>query len=153
MIGVEGFRSAVAVAILTALVASGAYPSRAEDTQAPASREQSGAALYQQYCGACHGADAGGTGPMAPALREPPPDLTRIASRRGGVFPEAEIERIIDGRDPIVSHGTRDMPVWGRRFTEGMPPSAAAEAERRGQAILLVRYLRSIQVTEAPAGP
>lgn len=153
MTGIDGFRSGAAVAVLTALLAFGASSSGAEDTQAPESREQSGAALYLQYCGACHGADAGGKGPMAPVLREPPPDLTRIALRRDGVFPEAEIARIIDGRDPIVSHGTSDMPVWGRRFTEGMPPSAAAEAERRGQAILLVSYLRSIQVTDAPAGP
>ena len=153
MIGIDLFRSGATVGVLTALLAFGASSTRAEDTRAAESREQSGAALYQQYCGACHGADADGKGPMAPVLREPPPDLTRIASRRDGVFPEAEIARIINGSDPIVSHGTSEMPVWGKRFTEGMPPSAAAEAERRGQAILLVSYLRSIQVTDSPAGP
>ena len=94
---------------------------------------------------------ADGRGPVAPVLREPPPDLTRIAARRGGVFPEAQLARIIDGRDPIVSHGSREMPVWGRRFSAGMPPSAQAEAVRRGQTILLVNYLRTMQVTEPEA--
>ncbi len=139
-------------ALTAALLVLGAAPGRAEDPRPPDSRAQSGAALYQQYCGACHGIQADGMGPMGPVLREPPPDLTRIAVRRGGTFPEAELVRIIDGRDPIVSHGSRDMPVWGRRFDEGMPPSAQAEATRRGQTILLVNYLRTIQVNEPDAG-
>ncbi len=58
-----------------------------------------------------------------------------------------------DGRDSIVSHGSREMPVWGRRFAAGMPPSAQAEAVRRGQTIPLVHFLRTIQVTEPEASP
>lgn len=148
----DAFRVLTSAALTAALLGLGAAPGRAEDPPPP-SRDQSGAQLYRQYCGACHGPQADGQGPMAPALRQPPPDLTRIAERRGGVFPEAQLARIIDGRDPIVAHGSREMPVWGRRFSEGMPPSAQAEAVRRGQTILLVNYLRTIQANEPAAEP
>lgn len=133
----------VAMGVLgAALLAWSALPGGAEETQ----RERSGEELYRQYCGACHGINADGKGPVAPVLSSPPADLTRIASRRDGVFPEAAVIRIIDGRDPIVSHGPQDMPVWGERFAEGIPPSVGAEVAARGHAILLVEYLKSIQV-------
>lgn len=44
------------------------------------------------------------------------------------------------------------MSNWCRqRLPERTPPSAQAEAVRRGQAILLVNYLRTIQVLEPEA--
>lgn len=46
-----------------------------------------GAAAYQDYCAICHGSRALGDGPIAPELEVPPPDLTLIAARNGGVFP------------------------------------------------------------------
>ncbi len=145
-------RRAVSGALVAGLLGLWALPTGAEDPQQPTQQEQSGAELYRQYCGACHGIHADGKGPVAPVLREEPSDLTRIASRRGGIFPEAELLRIIDGRDPVVSHGPQDMPVWGERFAEGIPPSLGAETARRGHAILLVEYLKAIQVMEPPAG-
>jgi mono/diheme cytochrome c family protein len=140
-------------ALAAALLALGAMPGGAEEQEAGATRADIGAELYQQHCGACHGIYGDGKGPVAPVLREAPSDLTRIAARRGGIFPEAEMMRVIDGRDPIVSHGPRDMPVWGKRFAEGMAPSAGAEAARRGYAMLLVEYLKTIQVTEPEESP
>ncbi len=78
-----------------------------------------GPALYRAYCAVCHGSDATGNGPMAPALRVPPPDLTRIAERNGGLFPMARVERIIAGEEPLASgHGTREMPLWGPIFCQ-----------------------------------
>ena len=78
-----------------------------------------GPALYKAYCAVCHGSDATGHGPMAPALKAPPPDLTRIAERNGGVFPMARVERIIAGEEPLPSgHGTREMPLWGPIFSQ-----------------------------------
>ena len=56
-----------------------------------------GAEMFQQYCASCHGTSADGKGPVAPALKTLPADLTRIAARRGGEFPDAEISRWIDG--------------------------------------------------------
>lgn len=71
--------------------------------------------------------------------------VRRIAARRGGVFPEAEILRIIDGRDPIVAHGSREMPIWGREFGLVGNPGAASESSARGHAQLLIQYLRTLQ--------
>jgi mono/diheme cytochrome c family protein len=78
-----------------------------------------GPALYKAYCAVCHGSDATGNGPMAPALKVTPPDLTRIAERNGGLFPMARVERIIAGEEPLTSgHGTREMPLWGPIFSQ-----------------------------------
>jgi mono/diheme cytochrome c family protein len=71
-----------------------------------------------QYCSACHGINGRGDGPAALAIRAPALDLTRIAQRRGDRFPEAEIAAHIDGSIVIRAHGSRDMPIWGRRFGE-----------------------------------
>jgi mono/diheme cytochrome c family protein len=104
-----------------------------------------GATQYATYCAACHGADARGEGPVASALKTPPPDLTRIAARRGGVFPTGEIARFIDGRFDVTAHGPREMPVWGERFTEGIPEPGVGDEVSRGRVVTLVAYLQSIQ--------
>ena len=56
---------------------------------------------------------------MALSFKIPPPDLTRIALRHGRVYPDALVERIIAGEEPLpTGHGTRDMPVWGPIFSQ-----------------------------------
>ncbi len=96
-------------------------------TDAPA---ESGKALFTRYCSTCHGADAAGDTPLAKLLATPPPDLTGIAQRQGGWFPEDVVLATIDGR--FVAHGTREMPVWGTLLD-------------RGQLRLLTEHLYSIQ--------
>jgi mono/diheme cytochrome c family protein len=100
---------------------------------------------FVQYCSSCHGVDGRGHGPVAPALRLPPPDLTRLSQRHGGTFPEAEITSHIDGRTVVPAHGSRDMPVWGRRFGEKYGEDSLCEEFVRGHLLVLVDYLRSIQ--------
>lgn len=140
--------SVFATALLLAFSA-GANPPVGAD--APPS---TGEELFRLHCGACHGMDAKGDGPVAPALTQKPADLTRIAERRSGVFPTAEILRIVDGRNVAVAHGTREMPVWGKRFGEALEPGLAAETVRRGTAQVIVDYLATLQVKEpAPAAP
>ncbi len=104
-----------------------------------------GAESYHQYCASCHGADGRGNGPAAGALRVPPADLTRIAARRGGTFPEAEIATFIDGRFELAAHGTREMPVWGRKLGEPIAPGVQHDEMVRGRIDTLVEYLKSIQ--------
>lgn len=104
-----------------------------------------GADHFQRYCASCHGLDARGAGPAARALRTPPADLTRIAARRGGRFPDAEIATYIDGRFELPAHGTRDMPVWGERFQERFAPDTQPDEIVRGRLMVLVEYLKSIQ--------
>jgi mono/diheme cytochrome c family protein len=74
---------------------------------------------YQSNCASCHGIGAKGDGPMSAELKKRPTDLTVLAKKNNGVFPLNSVYRIIDGRNAIASHGTREMPVWGYRF---VPP-------------------------------
>ncbi len=100
---------------------------------------------FATHCAACHGADGRGAGPAAPALRTPPADLTKIAARRGGDFPADEIAAWIDGRLAPTAHGTREMPVWGYRFAEGLPQGDLTQDLVRGRILTVVEYLSSIQ--------
>jgi mono/diheme cytochrome c family protein len=108
---------------------------------APAATEADGAALFRSYCASCHGVNGKGDGPMAGQLRQMPADLTRFATRNGGVFPEAKVARIVDGRD-VAAHGASDMPVWGNVFKRA-PDGDAARVRARIAAI--VTFLASIQ--------
>jgi Cytochrome C oxidase, cbb3-type, subunit III len=83
---------------------------------------------YQSSCAACHGADGKGTGPVAAALSTKPADLTTLAKRNNGVFPFGRIYDTIDGRVEVGSHGTRDMPVWGFRFSPAPIPGFSPQA-------------------------
>jgi mono/diheme cytochrome c family protein len=107
-----------------------------------------GAELYRHYCATCHGADATGDGPMAPALVLQPPDLTTLTVRFGGAFPMQRVIDRIDGQDPLVAHGS-PMPVYGP-FFEGVQ-NIALKAPN-GQPVLvsapiadLITFLLEIQ--------
>jgi mono/diheme cytochrome c family protein len=101
-----------------------------------------GPALFKAYCASCHGVDAKGNGPLAPALKAFPPDLTRISVRYDGMFPLTRIERIIAGDEQLLrGHGSSDMPVWGPIFSQ-------VEQDRdlgRVRIDNLTKYLRDIQ--------
>ena len=101
--------------------------------------------IYRQYCASCHGLDGKGTGPSATALKTPPPDLTML-QKSGEKFPWAEVLTAIDGEKTVPSHGTRDMPIWGRafRYTAKTPPKDSVIYG-------LMKYIESIQVNAAPA--
>jgi mono/diheme cytochrome c family protein len=104
-----------------------------------------GAELFVTYCASCHGADALGDGPAAFALSPSPPDLTRIAERSGGEFPESSIAMKIDGRFDLPTHGSREMPIWGARLADEMPGFATGDEVARGRIASLMEYLRSLQ--------
>jgi mono/diheme cytochrome c family protein len=116
---------------------------------APASAqdETQGEALFGFYCATCHGNRAIGNGPMSPSLVVAPANLTALSASNGGVFPTARVIMRIDGRDPLVSHGSM-MPVYGD-FFEGTDVATKAET---GQPIMtsqpivdLLAFLQSIQ--------
>jgi mono/diheme cytochrome c family protein len=77
---------------------------------------------YESSCASCHGATGKGDGPMAQDLVAKPTDLTRLAKRNDGVFPAQRVYEIIDGREAVKAHGTREMPIWGKRFRATIPP-------------------------------
>jgi mono/diheme cytochrome c family protein len=112
----------------------------------PPLRSQSGLKLYQQLCASCHGVEGYGDGPVAPSIKVPVPDLTRLAARDGGEFPREDVRLVIDGRSDRRAHGPRDMPVWGWQLYESRNNNdAAARAQTNALIDQLVRYLESIQ--------
>jgi mono/diheme cytochrome c family protein len=123
------------------LVACASTQPGASDT-----RTLSGAKTYETYCASCHGAGAEGDGPVAPLIKVPVPDLTRIAQRHGSEFPTEDVRRTIDGRWDRRAHGARDMPVWGWRFFDAFNIDEYSERRRVDATIdNLVAYLQSIQ--------
>ena len=108
---------------------------------------ETGAELYRVHCATCHGIEASGQGPMVGVLTVKPVNLTALTATNDGVFPTERVVRRIDGRDPLVSHGS-PMPVYGY-FFEGEDTAIKAPS---GQPIMtslpiadLVAYLKSIQ--------
>jgi mono/diheme cytochrome c family protein len=101
-----------------------------------------GRTLFNTYCASCHGTSATGSGPLAPALRHVPPDLTGLALANGGVFPSDRLRRIVDGRE-VQSHGNREMPVWGDAFKSIRGGYTEDAVQARIAAIL--KYLETIQ--------
>ena len=105
--------------------------------------------LYQRYCATCHGIEATGHGPMRSVLIVQPADLTQLARNNGGAFPLERVVKRIDGRDPLVSHGS-PMPVYGDFFDS---PQGIAMKTDSGQPIMtsqpvadLVAYIKTLQV-------
>jgi mono/diheme cytochrome c family protein len=99
-----------------------------------------GQLLYAQYCRSCHGDDAKGDGPAASALKVQPTDLTQIAKKYNG-FPTEKVMDYIDGEKYAVGHGSREMPVWGKRFRR----SPGGEKGAQSEIALLTKYMESIQ--------
>ncbi|QHE74998.1 c-type cytochrome [Hydrogenophaga sp. PBL-H3] len=70
---------------------------------------------FADNCASCHGTDGKGNGPLGELLRKSPPDLTQLAKKNQGVLPINRLYAVIDGAG-VPSHGSRDMPVWGREY-------------------------------------
>ena len=123
--------------VLAALAAS---PALAQDAVR-------GKETYLRYCATCHGTDAQGGGPTGAVLTLQPTDLTQLSTANGGTFPTVRVVMRIDGREPLVSHGS-PMPMYGE-FFEGRDVAMKAP---NGMPILtsqpvvdLVVWLESIQ--------
>jgi mono/diheme cytochrome c family protein len=112
----------------------------------------SGKLQFRQYCAQCHGMDATGDGPVAPALKKKPANLTLLSKNNGGVFPEQEVRDFIDGSKTAESHGTREMPIWGYAFMHrtasqgtGAGGPGLTEVQVKEKIETLVNYVKSIQ--------
>ena len=137
----KSVRLAILVLVSTASVATASAQTAATDR---------GQKEYEARCSLCHGLDAKGDGVFGQALKVVPPDLTLLARNNGGVFPAERVSGVIDGRIQIVSHGPRDMPIWGERYAvdaAGRFPEIpyAQETYIRARVLQLVEYLSRIQ--------
>jgi len=106
---------------------------------------EAGKMYYRQYCASCHGASGKGDGPLSMQLKTKTPDLTQLAKKNGGKFPYMEVLDIIDGTNPIPSHGGKEMPAWGETFQSDVGGDTMQQAAVRGRLMLLTDYIRSIQ--------
>lgn len=103
----------------------------------------SGAEMFKSYCAVCHGKDAKGGGPATADLKSTPPDLTSLAKRHGGKFPEEYVTSVLRNGIKAPAHGTTEMPVWG---------PILASVSGNDQSVInmrisnLVRYLETLQV-------
>lgn len=102
----------------------------------------SGEEMYKQYCAVCHGKAGKGDGPAAPELKRPPTDLTTLAKRHGGKFPNDYVGSILRFGAKAPAHGTSDMPVWGPLF------SSVSDADRALVQLRIANvteYVKSLQ--------
>ena len=123
------------------LAMAGMSASLAEDLST-----SSGDQLFRRYCSSCHGKAGEGDGPVAPFFKLLPPDLTLMSRRNGGTFPAERARRIIDGRENVLPHGAREMPIWGMEFEMTAEQPAVARATAETSIARLVEFLRTIQV-------
>ena len=99
-----------------------------------------GAELFREHCAVCHGIDAKGKGPAAPALKNAPTDLTQISHRSGGKFPALSVQEKIRGGE-IVEHGTVEMPMWGKLLI----PMGRNKTDADVRVYALLQYVEKIQ--------
>ena len=103
----------------------------------------SGASDYQAYCSSCHGTGAEGDGVIAKSLKRRPADLTELARRNNGLFPEEKVFNTVDGRRSSA-HSDSDMPAWAEVFAKATESAGADKAAARID--VLVQYLQTLQV-------
>ena len=107
---------------------------------------------YMVYCAPCHGVGGLGDGPVSLELTKKPIDLTVIAKNDAGIFDENKIKMIVDGRSMPRSHGTPEMPVWGRWFSFQATAGGLLQEDRKTidkqvdeRLNNLIAYLKTIQ--------
>jgi mono/diheme cytochrome c family protein len=108
------------------------------------SNSPSGAELYKEHCAVCHGNDLKGVGPV-PAPYRVPPDLTKLARRHGGKFPDGYVMDVLRNGVIIPAHGPAEMPTWGTDFRE-MDGLGATQVKVR--IANLTNYIKSRQASK-----
>ena len=108
----------------------------------PRTSATSGKEMYEAYCAACHGKGGKGDGPVASALKTPPPNLTDLSRRNNGEYPWLLVVNTISGPVGTSAHGSREMPIWGPVFTS---MSHQHESEVRQRIANLTDYVKSLQ--------
>lgn len=107
---------------------------------------------FEANCAACHGISGKGDGPMAGYLNQRTADLTLLAKNNNGVFPFDRVYQVIDGREILKGHGTREMPIWGRQYDakatayySDFPAPYNVGSFVRGRILALTTYVYELQ--------
>jgi len=136
--------TALPLLLFTGVARAGSHD--AADGESPGQRD------YRRYCASCHGVAADGRGPVAPALKTPPANLTRLAARFGSPLPRNKLLPFIDGRDAGRAHGTREMPVWGDVLYGELGGAREREMLVRGTIFGILDHLETMQVQDEDVG-
>jgi mono/diheme cytochrome c family protein len=106
---------------------------------------------FMSSCAVCHANDGTGIATYSGYLSVEPPDLTRLSKANDGVFPAEALHRVIDGSEPVLLHGTREMPIWGWEFNADAVRTHEHQGEVDVEQIVkdridaLIAYIASIQ--------
>jgi len=129
-----------------ALVLAVGSPAFAQEKQikkepVKSSPANSGEGMFKEYCAVCHGKTGKGDGPAASALKQAPADLTTLAARHDGKFPDAYVATVLRNGAKAPAHGDAEMPVWGPLFST-MDQSQAIVDLRISN---LTKYIKTLQ--------
>lgn len=138
-LGESSYRWRSVLAVLAVFTALGflAASSGAQDPEMSAR----GRITYRVYCQNCHGNLGKGDGRIAELMKVKVTDLTQLSKKNGGTFPAERVQKAIDGREEVLAHGSREMPIWGQVFVD----SSGNEENTKVKIQHLVAYLESIQ--------
>ena len=102
--------------------------------------QSSGQQEFERHCALCHGLDGKGQGLLADAMKLVPTDLTRLAARSNGEFPDSRVSDVIRNGGGVLGHGSSAMLPWGNYFGEKGKPEVAKK-----RIADLVAYIKSLQ--------
>jgi mono/diheme cytochrome c family protein len=111
---------------------------------------EAGRGQYQQSCAVCHGRNGEGRGEMAKLLKVKPANLTNLSAKHDGIFPFWYVYFVIDGRQEVEGHGTREMPIWGTVFKQEAEPDIGAELQAYARILEIVYFIESLQKPTRP---
>jgi mono/diheme cytochrome c family protein len=111
-------------------------------SRAPAANPDSGEQLYKRYCAVCHGHDLKGNDRISTEFKNPPPDLTTLAQRHKGEFPDAFVESVLRNGVSDPAHRNSEMPIWGSVFAASKDENPQIATTR---ILNLTSYIKSLQ--------
>jgi mono/diheme cytochrome c family protein len=120
-----------------------AYAQQVKKTAVTPTSPASGEEMFKTYCAPCHGVTGKGDGPAATALKKAPANLSELAQRNGGKFPELKVYGAIKGDLNTPAHGSKDMPIWGSVFQS---LSHGDQGQVQLRISNLTKYIESLQV-------
>lgn len=142
------FLSVAAATFAIAVLRAGGAQMHAQQTPPILIDSLAGRDSFGLYCAPCHGSGGRGDGPVAPALRTRPVDLTSLARGSGEAFPRDRVRSFVEGSGrSLAAHGTTEMPVWGPMFR-----AFESDARVRERITNLVSYIESIQAPSTAPG-
>ncbi|MBK5292856.1 MAG: c-type cytochrome [Acidobacteriia bacterium] len=133
----------IAIAGLAVIVYAQQPPPTIQRVTPSRTSPASGEEMFRAYCAVCHGVDAKGNGPAAPALKMMPADLTALAKENKGKYPELRVYSAITGEVGMPAHGSQEMPIWGEVFRS---MSGGSDAQIKMRVRNLTKYVGTLQV-------